>query len=70
MLHVLSALIPVAMASGFLNIQFGMTSPENMENPKIKMFREEFMSAYCQMIRREEMTNKQSQPVIRVPKLQ
>lgn len=38
--------VPVAIAVGFFNIQLGMTRPENMENPKMKMFLDEFMSAY------------------------
>ena len=37
---------PVAMAVGFFMIQLGMTRPENMEKPKMKMFLEEFMSVY------------------------
>lgn len=41
---------PVAIALGFFNIQFGMTRPENMEKPKIKMFRDEFMSAYWKIM--------------------
>lgn len=38
--------IPVAIDVGFFIIQLGIVSPVNMENPKIKMFREEFMSVY------------------------
>lgn len=34
---------------GFFMIQFGMTRPENMEKPKMKMFLEEFMSVYWQV---------------------
>lgn len=34
------------MALGFFKIQLGMTRPENMEKPKMKMFRDEFISAY------------------------
>lgn len=37
---------PVVIASGYFNIQLGMTKPENMEKPKMKMFRDEFISAY------------------------
>lgn len=37
------------MELGFLVIQFGMTRPENMEKPKMKMFLEEFMSVYWQI---------------------
>ncbi len=38
--------IPVAMDVGFFIIQLGIASPVNMENPKMKMLREEFMSVY------------------------
>lgn len=41
---------PVFKISGFFIIQFGMTSPVNIEKPKIKMLREEFISAYCKEI--------------------
>lgn len=41
---------PVFMISGFFIIQFGMTSPVNIEKPKIKMFREEFISTYYKVI--------------------
>lgn len=37
---------PVEIALEFFNIQFGITRPVNMEKPKMKMFRDEFMSAY------------------------
>lgn len=37
---------PVFKTAGFFIIQFGMTSPVNIEKPKIKMLREEFISAY------------------------
>lgn len=37
---------PVAIAVGFFTIQLGITRPENMEKPKMKMFRAEFISAY------------------------
>lgn len=37
---------PVVIASGCFNIQLGMTRAENMEKPKTKMFRDEFISAY------------------------
>lgn len=40
--------IPVAITEGFFSIQFGMASPVNIENPKIKMLRDEFISAYCE----------------------
>lgn len=38
--------IPVAIDVGFFIIQLGIVSPVNMEKPKMKMFREEFMSVY------------------------
>ena len=42
-------LIPVSMKSGFFRIQFGMASAENKENPKTKIFLEEFMSVDWKM---------------------
>lgn len=41
---------PVFKISGFFMIQFGRTSPINIEKPKIKMLREEFISACCNKI--------------------
>lgn len=41
---------PVFKVAECFNIQFGMTSPANIEKPKIKMLREEFMSAYFKEI--------------------
>lgn len=38
--------IPVAIDVGFFIIQLGIVSPVNMENPKMKIVREEFMSVY------------------------
>lgn len=38
---------PVEIASGCFSIQLGMTSAENMEKPKTKMFRDEFIFTYC-----------------------
>lgn len=43
---ILSLYSPVAIASGCFNIQLGMTKAENMEKPKTKMLRDEFISAY------------------------
>ena len=37
-------MVPVWRKPGFFIIQFGMVSAENMENPKINIVLEEFMS--------------------------
>lgn len=39
-------LAPVEMASGCFNIQFGITRAQNMEKPKTKIFRDEFIFTY------------------------
>lgn len=46
---------PVEIASGCFNIQLGMTSAENMEKPKTKMFRDEFMFTYWGKVRKKEV---------------
>lgn len=43
------SIIPVTKKPGFSMIQCGMTRAENMENPKIKIFLEEFISVDYKM---------------------